>query len=369
MGIRTFATQLFATVAATVVLSTAAMGQVTPAAGFTPADDTPKFNIGATIFGDYTYVDSPQTKDSDGNTIHNSSFNVSRAYINVTGNLNHWIAFRITPDVSRETSSTASLSGSQLFRLKYAFGQLNLDDWTTKGSWVRFGVQQTPYVDYTEGIYRYRFQGTVFAERVGLMSSSDAGLSGHYNFAGNYGDTHIGFYNGENYNKAEVNNQKGFEARATVRPMPLGGPWLKGLRLTGFLINDHYVNSAKRQRQIGQVTYEHALFSAGLDYLRATDQTSVNKAEVKSKGWSLWVTPKFGATGFEALIRHDNFVPNDAVNSQKQKRDIDGIAYWFPNTSGKAMALLFDRDSLKRTGFTPAAPKATNYELKMLVNF
>src|SRR5438067_9509815 len=173
-----------------VMISTGAFAQVTPAAGYTPPDDTPKINVGAVVFADYTYVESPKSKDADGNAINNSSFNVTRAYINITGNLNHLIAFRITPDISRETNTTPSLSGSQIFRLKYAYAQLNLDDWTTKGSWVRFGQQQTPYLDYSEGIYRYRFQGTMFAERVGLISSADAGLSGHYAFNGNYGDVH-----------------------------------------------------------------------------------------------------------------------------------------------------------------------------------
>jgi hypothetical protein len=369
MSMRGHATRLLASVAASAALAIAASAQVTPAAGYTPPDDTPKFNIGATIYADYTYQDSPQVKDADGNTIHPSQFQVTRAYINVTGNLNHWIFFRITPDVSRETSATASLSGSQLFRLKYAYAQLNLDDWMTKGSWVKFGVQQTPYLDYSEGIYRYRFQGTMFPERAGLISSADAGVSGHYNFANNYGDIHAGFFNGENYNKAEVNNEKGFEARASFRPLPLGGPWLKGLRVTGFVIEDHYVESAKRQRAIGQITYESSLFNAGFDYLRASDQTSVTKADVKSKGWAVWATPKLGTSGWEALLRHDNFVPNDAVNSQKQKRDIDGIAYWFPNTGSKALAILVDRDSLKKTGLTPAAPNTTNYEVKVLVNF
>lgn len=354
---------------AAAAIATGAFPQVTPAAGVTPPDDTPKVNIGATIYGDYTYVDSPTSKDSDGNTIHNSAFNITRAYLNITGNLNHMIAFRITPDVSRETSSGPSLSGSQIFRLKYAYAQLNLDDWTTKGSWVRFGQQQTPYLDYSEGIYRYRFQGTMFAERVGLISSADAGVSGHYSFNGNYGDVHAGFYNGENYNKAEVNNEKGFEVRGTVRPMPLGGPLLKGLRLTGFLIADHYVENGKRERMIGQVTYEHTMFNAGLDVLRAKDRTSATKPQVSEKGWSVWVTPKFGTTGWEALIRHDDYLPNDAIHSQKQKRDIDGIAYWVPNLGGKTAAILFDRDSLKRTGLTPAAPNTTNFEVKMLVNF
>ena len=30
---------------------------------------------------------------------------------------------------------------------------------------------------------------------------------------------------------------------------------------------------------------------------------------------------------------------------------------------------LFDRDSLKRSGLTPAAPNTTNYEVKMLISF
>jgi hypothetical protein len=356
---------------ASVTAAIAAFGQVTPAAGYTPPDDTPKFNVGVTIFGDYTFQESPKTTDADGNRINPSSFNIARAYINVTGNVNHWIFYRITPDVARETSTTASLSGSQLFRLKYAFAQFNLDDWTTKGSWVRLGVQQTPLIDYTEQIYRYRFQGSIFAERAGLnsMSSSDAGISGHYNFANNYGDIHAGFYNGESYNKAETNDQKSFQFRATVRPLPLGGTLLKGLRFTVYVNDDHYVEDAKRQRVFGQVTYEHPLVNAGLDIMRAKDQTGVTKAQIDSKGWSAWVTPKFGTTGWEALLRHEDFTPNDNVSSQKQKRDIDGIAYWFPNANGKTVAFLFDRDSLKRTGLTPSVANTTNYEVKMLLNF
>lgn len=351
------------------MIAASAFAQSTPAAGSIPPEDVPKINVGALIFADYTYVESPESKDADGNTINNSSFNVTRAYINITGNLNHLIAFRITPDIVRETSTTPSVSGSQIFRLKYAFAQLNLDDWTTKGSWARLGIQQTPYTDYTETIYRYRFQGTVFAERTTGLFASDAGVSGHYNFRGNYGDVHAGFYNGEGYSRAETNNEKAFMVRGSVRPFPLGGVMLKGLRLTAFIDDDHYVAGAKRERDIGQITYEHPLVNAGFDLLRAKDRTSATKAQVSAKGWSLWVTPKLGTTGWEALIRHDDYLPNDAIHSQKQKRDIDGIAYWVPKLTGKTAAILFDRDSLKRTGLTPSAPNTTNYEVKMLLSF
>jgi hypothetical protein len=184
----------------------------------------------------------------------------------------------------------------------------------------------------------------------------------------NYGDMHFGYYNGENFNKAEVNNEKALQARFTARPFPQGGPQLRGLRLTLFINDDHYVDNAKRQRVIGQVTYEHPRANAGFDYVKAKDRPTVKTAELDGKGWDVWVTPKLGR-GWELLLRHDDYAPNDSVESQKQKRDIDGIAYWFPNLGTKTLALLVDRDSLKRTGLTPSAPNATNYELKMLLSF
>ncbi|MBV9493731.1 MAG: hypothetical protein JOZ54_05765 [Acidobacteria bacterium] len=371
MQISSIAKRFFAAAAVSAALAAGALAQVTPAAGVTPPDDTPKFNIGAVIFADFTYQQSPEITDAGGNRVNTSSFNASRAYINVTGNLNHRISFRITPDVSRETGTGPSLSGSQIYRLKYAFGQYSLDDWTasSKGNWVRVGLQQTPFIDYTEGIYRYRFQGTVFPERTGLIGSSDSGVSGHYTFAGNYGDVHAGFYNGENYSRAETNDQKAFQARVSVRPFPLGGVFLKGLRVSGFVVDDHYVKDAKRQRTYGQITYEHPVINAGFDVVKATDQTLRTAPEVESKGWSVWATPKFGTTGWEALLRHDEFTPNDNLSSQKQKRDIEGIAYWFQNITRVNTALLFDRDSLKRTGVTPTPPKTTLYGIKLLITF
>ena len=145
--------------------------QVTPAAGYTPPDDTPSIKVGATIYTDFTYQQNPQITDADLNTINASSFNVTRSYLNITGNVSHLIAFRITPDVTRESGLVSLGAGSSVsndslvFRIKYAFAQVNLDDWMTKGSWVRLGIQQTPLIDYEEGIYRYRFQGLTFTER------------------------------------------------------------------------------------------------------------------------------------------------------------------------------------------------------------
>lgn len=285
----------------------------------------PTVKVGGTIFADLT--DAPDT----------SSFNISRAYINVTGSLNDRITFRITPDIARDAG------GSQQFRLKYAYGQLSLDQWLTKGSFLRAGMQQTPYIDSLEQIYRYRFQGSVFADREGFLSSSDNGVSLRYVLPGERGDVHAGVYNGEGYNKNETNDQKSLQVRATLRPV-------KGLRTTLFFSGDHYAEDAPRERLIGQVTYEHARFTAGAEVLKAKDR------DKDSDGWSAFATPKLG-NGWELLLRHDDNGP--------RKRNITGVAYWLPNLQKATAAVLLDRDSLSVDG----KPDETRYAVKVLLVF
>jgi hypothetical protein len=358
-----------------------ANAQVTPAAGYTPPDDTPKIGVGVTIFADYTYNDAPEIKDSDGNSVTKSEFEVRRAYINVTGQLNHLIAFRITPDVASRFATSTSVSlppgssasasttydGSLVFRLKYAFGQLNLDGpLNSHGSWIRIGAQQTPYVDFMEGIYRYRFQGTIFEEREGYLSSSDLGLSGHYNLPNNYGDVHLGYYNGDTYSKAEPNDQKAFQIRGTLRPLPKAKV-LKGWRLTAFYDHDSPVKDGSRERFIANTTFEHQYLNLGFDYLDAKDRTSATKPEVESNGWSVWVEPRT-RSGLEGLFRYDDLKPNESVDARK-KRTLVGVSYWFKfSKAGLAAAILGDYEQVKYDSAL-AKPTEKRYELKTLFNY
>jgi hypothetical protein len=361
-----------------------ATAQVTPAAGYTPPDDTPSIRVGLTLWPTYSYQTEPKITDADGNTVSKNAFDLTRAYINITGNISHLVAFRLTPDITRETglltlgSGSSVSSDSLVFRIKYAYGQINLDDWMTRGSWARIGIQQTPWVDFDEGIYRYRFQGTVFAERVPLpttMTSSDAGASFHYNLPSNYGDVHVGVYNGENYQKVETNGQKALEFRGTIRPFATGAPLLRGLRVHLVYYADHYVANAERKRVMGNVTFEHRYLNAEFNYLSAKDQPLTTASDVASRGYSLWATPRMpfetGAS-LEALLRYDHWTPNTSTatpapastaslpgttlfNDQKQNRAIVGVAYWFPHQGNVTSAILVDYDgqSLKNITTTP----------------
>src|SRR5438132_11724190 len=109
-----------------------------------------------TLYPTYTFQSTPEIVDADGTAVHKNAFDVARSYINITGNLSHIVAFRLTPDITRQSGLLTLANGSSVpsdslvFRIKYAYGQFNLDDWMTRGSWARLGIQQTPWVDFGE---------------------------------------------------------------------------------------------------------------------------------------------------------------------------------------------------------------------------
>ncbi|RPJ79388.1 MAG: hypothetical protein EHM13_13465 [Acidobacteria bacterium] len=358
--------------------------QVTPAAGYTPPDDTPTIKVGAVIFADYTFQQKPSATDADGNSIKSSAFNVARSYINVSGNISHLVSYRITPDITRESGTGSSLNGSLTFRLKYAYAQVNLDDWLPKGTFIRFGIQQTPFIDFLESIYRYRFQGTVFPEREGYIASADAGVTFRTQFPRNYGDVHVGVYNGENYNKAEANDQKAWMIRASVRPLPMH-PLLRGWRVTGFYIADHYIKSAEKRRAILNTTFEHKHLNAGFDYLDTKDQPSAKTGtrNLHGNGWSVFAVPKLPDTdngsSWEVFLRYDHMKPNDEVTVVggggtgaglgTNERTIAGLAYWFPKQGSVSAALMVDVENVTFSDYTPARPTQQRIFLHSLISF
>jgi len=340
---------------------TTGQSTTTPAAA-APAPFVPSIRVGATIFADYTVVDAPKVRDAAGRSVTGNAFNLMRSYINVTGSVTDRISFRITPDIVLQ--SDTSVAGSQMFRLKFAYFNVALPHDMS----LRAGMQQTPFVDGQESVYRYRFQGLSFSERDAALASADIGLSWRAPL-GKYGDVHVGVYNGEGFTRPEVNEQKALMARVTVRPLP-DHSVAKGLRLTGYYHGDAYVKDAPRTRAMGTVWFEHARFNAGLDLLKKIDQPLPTVTKVTGEGLSVFVTPFFDrkGRGLEGLLRMDFFDPNVDV-AGSQRRLIAGVAYWFPKPGTATAALLANVEQLSYRGGAVTRPTDRKFGVHALITF
>jgi hypothetical protein len=286
-----------------------------PAPAAAPAEpDYPIVRVGVLSYVQY---DAELKNREDFN-----AFDVTRAYLNVNGQLSKNVRFRFTPDIRRATDS--SLGGTLVLRVKYAF--VELDNLKTARSWVRFGAHQTPWLDFEEGIDRYRVQGTMFAEREGLIpGSSDFGV-GYFTPIGKYLDVQTGIYNGEGYAQTDLNKYKSLQGRVTVRPFA-GNGIPNGFRLSGFYNAGWY--AADRPRRLGIVmgSFEHTHLVATLQYLAATENPN-GARDIDRQGSSGFVEIRQGPSGWAALGRVDQLDPDRLISGNSQQRVIAGAAYW-----------------------------------------
>src|SRR5690606_11797229 len=119
-------------------------------------DERPRVEVGGLLFYDYTFAVTPTTTDAAGAPVHANGFNVTRTYLDVTARLSSLLRVRITPDIAGTSSDGLT------FRLKYGYAQFDLAPFTGawSGTWVRAGIQPTPFLAGADDVYRYRFQGT-----------------------------------------------------------------------------------------------------------------------------------------------------------------------------------------------------------------
>ncbi|HEB84594.1 MAG TPA: hypothetical protein ENI92_06285 [Bacteroidetes bacterium] len=191
--------------------------------------------VGGLAYLSYQQTDRPAS----------SRFTVKRAYIDVRANISSRFSVRITPDIYPDDDGTE-------YRLKYAYLRFEALDFAFfTGPTVEFGFVHTPWLDFEEHLNRYRLQDPMFLERAGLISSADHGvtfgalLGGRLDesyrerinshFPGRYGSLMFGVYNGGGYSSLEVNEDKTFQGRLTLRPLPgvVPGLQLSHLFITG----------------------------------------------------------------------------------------------------------------------------------------
>ena len=331
----------------------------TPAPATTPAAE-PEYPIVRVGVLSYVQYDA-ELEHRDGFNV----FDLTRGYINVNGQLARNVRFRITPDVRRATSDT-TLSGSLILRIKYAF--VELDNFKTERSWVRFGAHQTPWLDFEESIDRYRVQGTMFSEREGLIpGSSDFGV-GYFTPIGKYIDIQTGVYNGEGYAQTDISKQKSVQGRVTLRPFA-GRGTANGFRLSGFFSGGWY--AADRPRRLGIVmgSFEQTHLVTTLQYVKALENPNpIMPRNIWRSGPSGFIEIRQGLQGWAALARVDLFDPNQSVPDNSQRRVIAGGAYWFVFPRNSRVALVATNEQVH---YEPASGRVNENRLlvQTLVEF
>ena len=322
-----------------------------------PAPSYPTISVGTLTYLQY----DAELKNRDGF----NAFDVTRGYINVMGDLMKNVRFRITPDVKRVTDG--SLAGSLTLRLKY--GYIDFDNLGVKGSWLRFGLHQTPWLDFEESINCYRVQGTMFAEREAITpGSSDFGAGYCAPLPANYGEIQVGVYNGEGYTQTDANKYKSVQGRVTIRPFP-GGGVIRGLRLSGFFDLGWYAANRPRRHAVVMASFEHANLVATAQWLSATESPTgvpVN-VDLQRRGYSTFLEVRQGLEGLAGFFRYDHFNPNTALTDNEDRRTIAGIACWLKYEKVRVGLVFNDEDV--RYGATVGKPNENRLLAQTHVQF
>lgn len=336
------------------LIATPAAAQSTPPAS---APTYPTVKVGMLSYLQY----DAELKNRDGF----NAFDITRGYINVTGQLSPNVKFRFTPDVKRVTDG--SLAGSLTVRVKYGF--LEFDNLLGKKSWLRVGDSQTPWIDFEEHINRYRVQGLVFAEREGLLpSSGDFGVGYLTPVGGDYGEMHVGVYNGEGATQAEANKYKSVQGRVTIRPFPHAG-LAKGLRVSGFYNAGWY--AANRPRRTGIIAghFEHQRLVVLLQRVMATERPTVTTpANIDRSGTSIFTEVRQGMQGWAGWVRYERFDPDTAIRNNGHQRTIAAIAYWMKLTGGANVGIVFNNEDVRYESRDPR-PHENRFLAQLHVEF
>lgn len=222
-------------------------------AGNAPAGQTtPAVKLTGVVYAQGEYWPSDSAN-------HTNQFDVTRAYLNALGTFGKGISTRVTADIFRSSTNTDKTLG---YRLKYAYVQ-----WLPSANApvdLRFGMTQTPWVDWQEALYGFRMQGTVPLERAGFETSSDIGLAMDF-FNGDKGvNGSIAVVNGEGYANPPGGRFLDVEGRASVRLLKSDDPGVAGgLRLTGYgrWGRVDVRGGPPRNRGVGELSYKSKLFT------------------------------------------------------------------------------------------------------------
>jgi len=261
---------------------------------------------------------------------------VDRAYLEARYYFDSNWMMRFTSDVNSENQTAAGNNvaaknknkGSNVF-LKYAYVEGKL---AGKAAVLRLGLSHTPWIDYEQGLWKYRYVSKVAIDHYKYDASSDLGIG----LKGKLADGLVGYWvtatNGEGYgtqtNKKSAGTGTDYNLRFGIYPV-------KGLTID--LQYRHGFMGTKSSTGAGTLKVLNQLmvtYGAGHDYrlganyiLNTQKNNATQATTAKEDITALWGWANF-ADGFGAFGRvesqKDKFNP---VNPFKSTRYVAGIQY------------------------------------------
>ncbi len=294
-----------------------------------------------------------------------NAFNMRRGYINLKKEIVRGITGRITPDITVDNEGDGR--GDLELRFKYCYLKKSVPDFTFfTNPYFELGLVHRPWLDFEEHINYYRLEGTMFLERNGIFNSADLGatfatlLGGEIDesyqkkinrkYPGRYGSLAFGVYNGGGYHQIEENNNKTFESRLTIRPLPA---YLPGFQLSYQSIagKGNTTEAPNWNLNAGFLSYEHQYFVLtaqqffGKGNFSGTAIDTITGKAVKNQGHSFFGEIKIPNLNLSLIGRYDYYIQGPAKSFRNQNY-ITGIAYHFAREC--KVLLNYDHQQLKQ---------------------
>ncbi len=296
-------------------------------------------SVSTQIFLGYRYF-------MEGNDNFNE-FTVKRGYINFQKSLNKYLSGRITPDLTLDKEGDGK--GDLEMRLKYCYMELKDDKsyWIFSSPKFLIGQVFSPWLDFEEKVNIYRVAGTHFLDKDTLMSSADFGLVSTMllggkidedyqkrvsnSYPGKYGSIALGVFNGGGYNALENNNNKTFQWRLTLRPLPNNLPGLQ-LSYTGVLGKGNTELYPDWNLHSSILTYESYYFTLSGQYVNSIGNYKGNYADNNGKsyetnGYSAFCDIKLFKKKISLFGRFDYRETDKQSSIVKSRQEAIGVAY------------------------------------------
>src|SRR5256712_8284851 len=255
------------------------VAQTSPALTSTVSNLLKGIELKATFYFDYTYATGDSfTGDVANKGINNptannnrglaTGFHFTRTYLTLIKRFDEGHHFRLTLDQMvnnvggnscPNTSSSAGNcheaapfglsgfagTGRNTVFVKYAY----YNHVVLPGLEVRVGQHQTPWIEYEEHRWTYRFRGPVMVDEQNFQTSSDLGVSFLGKVLNNMVDYHIALQSGEGYQNTQDGRGLAALGRVSIEPFP-------GVIVSGFYHNERERNGIEGfnpQRLLGNV--------------------------------------------------------------------------------------------------------------------